>query len=143
MDHSQKDYDVGYKRPPRSRQFKKGQSGTPGGRRRKNGPIQVHAQGIFDEIRQILKKALEKKDFRSMAYLLGLFEKHGCVVTPKTSGVITLPTNRMPYRMAMMIAEKYGLPEDWKKRHIARCRRQFEATMTDEERECEAAGIIP
>ena len=162
MDHSQKDDEVGYGRPPRSGQFKKGQSGNPGGRRRKSGPIRVDAQGIFDEtfqvsvagqvrtmsakeveIRQILKKAAEKKDFRSMAYLLGLFEKHDCVATPKTSGVITLPTNRMPYRMAMMLAEKYGLPENCTKRQIAWGRKQFEATMTDEERECEAAGVIP
>jgi Family of unknown function (DUF5681) len=162
MDHSRKDYEVGYKRPPRSGQFKKGQSGNPGGRRRKSGPIQVDAEGIFDEvfqvsvagrtrtmsakeveIRQILKKALEKKDFRSMAYLLGLVEKHGCVVAPKTSGVIALPTNRMPYRMAMMILQKYGLPENWTKRQIAWGRKQFEATMTDIERESEAAGIIP
>ena len=100
MDHSQKDHDVGYKRPPRSRQFKKGQSGNPGGRRRKSGPIRVDAQGIFDEtfqvsvagqvrtmsakeveIRQILKKAAEKKDFRSMAYLLGLFEPYQDLAT--------------------------------------------------------------
>ena len=161
MDDSGKQYAVGYKRPPRSGQFKKGQSGNPGGRRRKNGPVQVDTAGIFGEvfsvniggriqsmsakeieIRQILKKALEKQHFSSMVHLLSLFEKHGCQAVPKTSGVLTLPTNKMPFRMAMIIAERYGLPETWTKRQIAGGRKQFEAKMTDLERQCEAAGII-
>jgi hypothetical protein len=161
MDNST-DHEVGYKRPPKSAQFKKGQSGNPGGRRKKSGSVQVDTAGIFDEmfrvnvggrtqdmsakeieIRQILKKALEKKDFRSMAHLLSLFEKHSCVAEPKMSGVVALPTNKMPFRMALMIAEKYGLPEHWTKKQIAWGRKQFVATMTDLERECEAAGIIP
>ena len=155
-------YEVGYRRPPKSGQFKKGQSGNPGGRRKKSGPIQVDAAGILDEmfsvnvggriqtmsakeveIRQILKKAIEKKDFKSMAHLLSLFEKHSCVATPQTSGVVVLPTNTMPWRMALIIAQEYGLPEQWTKAQIAWGRRQYEATMTDIERACEAAGIIP
>jgi len=162
MEDSKKEYAVGYKQPPKSGRFKKGQSGNPGGRRKKSGPVQIDAAGIFDEmfrvniggrtqdmsakeveIRQILKKALEKKNFRSMAHLLSLFEKHSCVAVPKTSGVVTLPTNKMPSRMARMIFMKYGLPEHWTKKQIAWGRKQFEATMTDLERECEAAGIIP
>jgi Family of unknown function (DUF5681) len=162
MEDSKKEYAVGYRRPPKSGQFKKGRSGNPGGRRKKSGPVEVDAAGIFDEmfrvnvggriqdmsakeveIRQILKKALEKKDFRSMAHLLSLFEKYGCVAAPRTSGVLTLPTNKMPFRMALMIFKKFGPPEHWTKKQIAWGRKQFEATMTDLERECEAAGIIP
>jgi hypothetical protein len=155
---------VGYKRPPKSSQFKKGKSGNPGGRRKKNGPITVDLDGIFNEvfpvkiggqirelsakeveIRQILKKAVDKKDFKSIAYLLDLFEKHGCIVETdkRTGGVLTMPTNRMPLRMAMLIAQRHGYPEQWTKRHIAWGRKQFEVTMTDEERQLEAAGVIP
>jgi hypothetical protein len=156
-----KEYVVGYKRPPTSGQFRKGRSGNPGGRRKKTGPIQVDPASIFDEvfrvsvdgrtqdmsakeveIRQILKKALEKSEFRSLAHLLSLFDKHSCVPVPKTSGVLTLPTNKMPFRMALLIAKKYGLPERWTKKQIAWGRKQYEATMTDLERQCEAAGII-
>jgi len=162
MRDSSKEYAVGYKRPPTSNQFKKGQSGNPGGRRKKTGPVQVDAGSIFNEVfrvsvggrtqemsakevemRQILKKALEKGDFRSMAHLLSLFEKHSCVPVPKMSGVLVLPTNKMPFRMALLIAKKYGLPEGWTKKQIAWGRKQYEATMTDLERECEARGIIP
>ena len=153
---------VGYKRPPKSGQFKKGESGNPGGRRKKNGPIKLDVEGILQElfsvkvagqtrtmsakeveIRQILKKAIEKKDFRSIAYLLELFEKHGCIAESESrnSGVISLPYN-IPYRMALLILEQYGFPENWTKRQIAWGRKQYEATMTEQERQFEAAGII-
>jgi hypothetical protein len=79
-----------------------------------------------------------------MIHLLDLFEKHGCTDRPQTGGVLTLPTNSMPTRMAYLILEKFQiLPEDWKKRHIAWGRKQYEATMTDREREYEAAGLFP
>ena len=161
-DQPKREEATGYKRPPKSGQFKKGESGNPGGRRRKNGPIKVDVESILQElfsvkvagqirtmpakeveIRQILKKAIEKKDFRSIAYLLELFEKHGCIAEPKnrTSGVITLPYN-IPRRMALLILERYGFPENWTKRQIAWGRKQYEATMTEQERQFEAAGII-
>jgi len=38
-----------------------------------------------------------------MVHLLSLFEKHDSQAVSKTSGVVSLPTNKMPYRMAMMM----------------------------------------
>jgi uncharacterized protein DUF5681 len=155
---------VGYKRPPKSGRFKKGQSGNPGGRRNKSGPIKVDLDSIYTEvfsvkmagqtremsakeveIRNILKRAIDRKEFKSIAYLLDLFEKHDCVAQPVNtrSGTLTLPTNSMPFRMAMLIAERYGFPENWTKRHIAWGRKQFKATMTEQERQLEAEGVIP
>ena len=86
-------YEVGYGRPPKASQFKKGQSGHSGGRRRKSGPIKVDALGILDEVfsvrsgdqirhmsakeielRRILKKAIEEKHLPSIIYLLDLFK---------------------------------------------------------------------
>jgi hypothetical protein len=52
MDHP-KDYPVGYKRPPTTSQFKKGQSGNPGGRRRKSGPVRVDVESILNETFQV------------------------------------------------------------------------------------------
>ena len=155
---------VGYKRPPKSGQFKKGQSGNPGGRRNKTGPIKVDLDSIYSEvfsvkmagqtremsakeveIRQFLKRAIDRKEFKSTVHLLELFEKHGCVAQPvkRMGGTLTLPTNSMPFRMAMLIAERYGFPENWTKRHIAWGRKQFKATMTEQERQLEAEGIMP
>jgi hypothetical protein len=43
---------AGYKRPPKSGQFKKGQSGNPGGRPKRSGPIDIdfdqHLGEVFD-----------------------------------------------------------------------------------------------
>jgi hypothetical protein len=44
--------------------------------------------------------------------------------------------------MAMLIAERYGFPENWTKKQVAWGRKQYEATMTEQERQFEAAGII-
>jgi hypothetical protein len=157
------DYEVGYGRPPKATQFKKGQSGNRGGRRRKSGPIKIDPLRILDEVfpvrsgdqvkhmsakevelRRILKRAIQDRHLPAMIHLLDLFEKHGCTDRPQTDGVITLPTNSMPRRMAYMILDRFPiLPKDWEKRHIAWGRKQYEATMTDREREYEAAGIFP
>jgi hypothetical protein len=157
------DYEVGYGRPPKANQYKKGQSGYRGGRRRKRGPIKIDALGILDEVfpvrsgdqvkhmsakevelRRIMKKAIQDKHLPSIIHLLELFEKHGCTEQHQTSGVILLPTNSMPRRMAYLILEKFPiLPKDWKKRHITWGRKQYEATMTDREREYQAAGVFP
>jgi len=160
MDHL-KDYPVGYKRPPTTSQFKKGRSGNPGGRRRKSGPVRADVESILNEtfqvsvagrvqtmsakeveIRQILKRALEKKDFRAIAYLIGLFEKHGCFESEEFCGVMTLPTNQMPSRMADLLLKKYGHPKKWTKRQIAWGRKQYEATKTELERLAEEAGVM-
>jgi hypothetical protein len=70
---------AGYKRPPKSGQFKKGQSGNPGGRPKRRGPIDVdfdqHLDEVFDvkvngrqrkmsakeiELNRVLMKAMDK-----------------------------------------------------------------------------------
>jgi hypothetical protein len=35
-EHEEQDYQVGYGRPPKHSRFRKGQSGNPGGKRRRN-----------------------------------------------------------------------------------------------------------
>ncbi|MCP1927439.1 DUF5681 domain-containing protein [Bradyrhizobium elkanii] len=157
------DYKVGYGRPPKSSRFRKGKSGNPGGRRKRRGPIKIDPLRILDEVfsvqrggqtrqmsakeielRRIVKRAVQDKHFPSIVHLLALFDKHACTEQPQTSGVVTLPTNSMPHRMASLILEKFQLPpKDWKKRHLAWGRKQYAATMTDREREYEAAGILP
>jgi hypothetical protein len=128
----------GYKKPPESGQFKKGNSGNPSGRRRSRGQVQVDVEDVLNEtfmvtidgrarrmsakeieIRQILKKAIEKKDFRSIAYLIALFEKHDCVAHPRrqNGGVLTVPKG-MSTEMAIWLTQ-YGMPEEWTKRQIA------------------------
>src|SRR3954466_9666547 len=98
---------AGYKLPPKSRQFKKGQSGNPGGRPKRSGPVEVdfdqHLDEVFDvkvngrqqkmsakeiELNRVLTKAMDKNkpDFKSIAYLLDLFEKYDCISRRSVQG---------------------------------------------------------
>jgi hypothetical protein len=156
---------AGYKRPPKSGQFKKGQSGNPGGRPKRSGPLDIdfdqHLGEVFDvkvngreqkmsakeiELSRVLMKAMDKNkpDLKSIAYLLDLFEKYDCISRPVQGGggVLTMPTDQYPIRMCMLIAERYGLPETWTKAQIAWGRKQYEATKTDRERLEESVGVF-
>ena len=50
-----KDYEVGYGRPPRKHQFKKGQSGNPFGARKKKPPkpLEIEAKLLFEDKRTV------------------------------------------------------------------------------------------
>lgn len=45
-----RDYDVGYGKPPKHTQFKKGQSGNPKGRKRRSRSMDDIARGLLDEM---------------------------------------------------------------------------------------------
>jgi hypothetical protein len=47
------DYDVGYAKPPKATQFKKGTSGNPKGRPRKSQSHQAIASRVLNEIRRL------------------------------------------------------------------------------------------
>ena len=49
---TKKEYEVGYKRPPREHQFKPGQSGNPKGRPKKNKSL---AEDIKDEMNELIQ----------------------------------------------------------------------------------------
>lgn len=58
---NQKDYEVGYKRPPREHQFKPGQSGNPKGRPQKNKNFVEDVKGEMNELIQIQEQGKLKK----------------------------------------------------------------------------------
>ena len=154
-DHSNSGNDnkVGYRRPPKHIQFKKGQCGNPGGRPRKRGPVKVDIEGLLKRpvtivqdgkpcvlspkevaLRKMLKKAVEEQHLRSIIYLLELFEKHDIIEIPMEhmGGVAALP-NTMPWRMAVMMFERFGMPP-WSQAKLAKGRAAYLATCTDEEK---------
>ena len=94
-----KDLSVGYRRPPRHRQFKPGQSGSPHGSRRPkmdaatSGNVDANmAQGTtlpqmeaFEiVVRKLVQRALNDNDWTAVKKLLHLCEKYKVI---KPSGI--------------------------------------------------------
>ena len=144
---------VGYRRPPKHTQFKKGQSGNPGGRPRRRGPVKVDIEGLLQHpvtvvqdgkpcvlspkevsLRKMLRKAVQDQRLRSIMYLLELFEKHNIIEiqTRHAGGVVRVP-NTMPSRMADIMFERFGVPP-WSQAKLAKGRAAYLATRTDEEK---------
>ena len=112
---------VGYKRPPKAHQFKKGRSGNPKGRPKSKGTLEFNLDDILAptvqvnsssgvqtldarevELLQQVEKAI-KGDLRAAKYLLDLFKRHDAIVPPRSEikhGVIRIPANyeRFPKR---------------------------------------------
>ena len=109
------EYKTGYGQPPKKSRFRKGQSGNPKGRPKKTKHTAIDVAAILDEpitvrkagvackmspveisIRQLVKRALDKKDLRAIREFLKLCKIHGVVVpTPPAEaghGVLTAPT---------------------------------------------------
>ena len=144
---------VGYGRPPKQSQFKKGQSGNPGGRPKKRtsteldlgsllGPVTVKVGGQSREmqtkeveLRRLLDKAIKGQDLGAIDNLLKEFANHGAIEPPKrgrTHGVIRLP-NDIPYDVAMKAFGKHG-PPPWKARMLAPIKAAYLATRTEADR---------
>ena len=92
------DYEVGYGKPPKHRQFKRGQSGNPNGRPKaaKSGPTDIAAilgepltvrqagttrrMSAFEVgVRQLVKRALSKTDLKAILAFVGLCESYGII----------------------------------------------------------------
>ena len=107
------DYDVGYGRPPKEHQFKKGTSGNPAGapskRKRKkidvaavlNEPLVVKNSGVRRKmppfevgVRRLVERALKQKDLNATLEFLELCESFRLLVPPPVDyggGVICAP----------------------------------------------------
>lgn len=108
------DYEVGYGKPPKHRQFKRGQSGNPNGRPKaaKSGPTDIAA--ILDEpltvrkagatesmspfevgVRHLVKRALSENDLKAILEFVRLCESYGLIapVPPpeRSGGVLVVP----------------------------------------------------
>ena len=107
------DYDVGYGRPPKEHQFKKGTSGNPAGapskRKRKkidvaavlNEPLVVKNSGVRRKmppfevgVRRLVERALKQKDLNATLEFLELWESFRLLVprpVDQGGGVIHAP----------------------------------------------------
>lgn len=97
-------YKVGYAKPPPSTQFKKGQSGNPKGRPKKetqnrelfgnilNAPLTVELDGQKTKmqpyeiaIRRVLKRTMKQKKPKDIIYMIRAFEEQGFLFLGKKS----------------------------------------------------------
>lgn len=96
------DYEVGYGKPPRHTQFKKGQSGNPGGRPSPekadaaslaatlNQPLQVRRgdrvskmQAFEASLKRLVDRAINRKDLSAALTFLELCQRHGVIALPE------------------------------------------------------------
>lgn len=155
----QRDYEVGYGKPPKSSQFQPGQSGyRGGGKRKREGAldideildklVEVSADGKLTpmEPRKIALLAQIKKaksgDLQALMHVIDKFVRYG-VLGARTSevggGVLHLP-NTMPFAMATNIALRFGRPP-WSKAQIVKGREAYLASRSEEQaREDQAIG---
>ena len=145
---------VGYGRPPKQTQFKKGQSGNPKGRPKKRSKTEFDLGEIIDrsmmvkvdgeprtmqpkevELRQLVEKALKKQDLAAIDYLLELFTRYKAVEPPQDwprNGVVELPRN-VPWPVATAAFRKLGHPP-WKERDLAPIKAEYLKTRREIDR---------
>lgn len=152
---------VGYRRPPIGTRFKKGQSGNPGGRPRKTGPVVIDMAALIDapvkqrrngrtatvEIKEVQLRAMVKGSLRGhvddIAYCLQQFMRYEAIAVPKIDdgGAIQIPKT-MPMRLGSILLSNFGRPTratatgvmTWTEEELALARRAYLASRTDEER---------
>jgi hypothetical protein len=139
---------VGYARPPKQHQFQKGLSGNPKGRPRKapapdaldvgavlgrrvavrSGGKQTTMAAREVTARKQAKKGLDG-DRRAILYLLDQFEKlgrfAGASTRPSGGGVVTLATSRMPFAMARLMAQRFGVKAQYPEAELAAGRAEY------------------
>jgi hypothetical protein len=153
-DGPENDDEVGYGRPPKQTQFKKGQSGNPKGRPKKRSKTEFDLDKIIDrsmvvtvngepramqpkevELRLLVEKALKKQDLAAIDYLLDLFSKHKAIEPPQEkprNGVVQLPSH-VPWPVATAAFRKLGHPP-WKDRDLAPIKAAYLRTRREVDR---------
>lgn len=81
---NKKEYEVGYKRPPREYQFKPGQSGNPKGRPKKNKSFAEDIKDEMNELIQIQEQGKLKKITKQTALIKRLITD---ALSGKTSAI--------------------------------------------------------
>jgi hypothetical protein len=128
-------YDVGYRKPPKQHQFKKGQSGNPGGRPRKNGHKKIEITSMLEQpvrvrvgqktkkmqvfeasVCSLVTQAIKEKKIAAAIEFLTLCDEHNLIVVPDRREKRLVVPKDYDYRKWREMLETYG-PPPWPSEH--------------------------
>ena len=126
------DYEVGYRKPPKDRQFKRGQSGNPKGRPKEakagptnvaeilGEPLTVTTAGTTQRmlpfevgVRQLVKRALNKNGLKAILAVVRLCETYGIIAPlplPERGGGVLVVPKVWDWDEWMRMFEEHGPP---------------------------------
>ncbi|MDU8945990.1 DUF5681 domain-containing protein [Ovoidimarina sediminis] len=149
-DKSSDDHEVGYGRPPKSAQFKKGQSGNPRGRPKKPDAAVLDLNAVLEsevqvngapmdsrelELRQQVKKALSTNGaLKSVRYVIGEFEKYGSIRPPDPDAPAALPAYpEIPWAVQRILLARGEAPP-WSPQLLADAKAEYLAGRDEGDR---------
>ena len=145
------DQEVGYRRPPKSGQFKKGHSGNLKGRPKKEDPAIFNLDAVLAdqvmvngapmdarelELRQQVKKALDPKGaLKSVSHVIETFEAHGAMRPPAAKPVRNELPSQMEFPWAVQeILLRQGYMHPWRKAQISMAKKIYLETRDEGDR---------
>ena len=126
------DYEVGFGKPPKHGQFKRGQSGNPKGRPKEAKPGPTDVAAILGEplmvttagttrrmsafevgVRQLVKRALNKNDLKAVLAFVGLCESYGIVAPlppPEAGSPVLVVPKTWDWNEWLRMFQEHGPP---------------------------------
>ena len=144
--------EVGYCRPPKSGQFKKGQSGNPKGRPKNADPSIVDLDVLLQSEVQIAGQPMDTREaelwrvvesairpggtLRAIKFLIAEFEKHGAMKPgERERRQLELPsTMDIPWGVQRILLTEKRLPPPWSKAQLKEAKAEYAARRNEGDR---------